>query len=310
MNLFKKIKAGLSRTRDSLAQNIRSVVGSGKLSDATLDELEEVLITADLGVDTSLLLIENLRQRVKKETILGDDVFRVLSEELEALVVESSTGNGNRIVASGAKPHVTFVVGVNGSGKTTTIGKLAHKCVQSGESVLIVAADTFRSAAVEQLAIWVERSGVEMVKGVSGADPGAVVYDGLSAAVSRKIDRVFVDTAGRLHTNVNLMRELEKIDRVAKKIIPDAPHEVLLIIDGTTGQNGVSQAKRFLESCGVTRLVVTKLDGTAKGGVIVPIGRELKIPVAWIGLGEGIDDLVEFDPHFVVRAIINDKVES
>lgn len=303
MNLFKKIKTGLSKTRNSLVENIRRAVGGSRLDEDILEELEEILITADLGVDTSLTLIEKMRERAKSEIIEGNRVLEVMAEELHKMVAEVSDAK-NEPESSG-KPRVTFVVGVNGSGKTTTIGKLSQHYARDGEKVLIVAADTFRSAAMEQLAIWAERSGVDIVLGKTGSDPGAIVYDGLQAAIKRDMDRVFVDTAGRLHTNKNLMRELEKLDRVAKKIIPDAPHEVLLVIDGTTGQNGLSQAKKFAEVCGVTGLAVTKLDGTAKGGVIVPIGRELNIPVRYIGLGEGIDDLVPFNPDFVVDAIIS-----
>lgn len=314
MNLFKKIKDGLGKTRNALVSSIRTVVGTGKLDEDKLEELEEILITADLGVDVSLELVERLRQRAKRENLAGEAVLDTLAEELESMVTETSVKGEEDDEASvetgQPKPFITFVIGVNGSGKTTTIGKLASREAKEGHKILLIAADTFRSAAVEQLTIWSDRANVDIVKGSTGADPGAVVYDGLQAAVSRGVDRVFVDTAGRLHTKVNLMKELEKLDRVAKKVIPDAPHEVLLVIDGTTGQNGLSQAKKFSEVSPVTGLVVTKLDGTAKGGVIVPIGRELGIPVRWIGLGEGINDLVPFDPSLVVKAVIGSKREE
>ncbi|MBZ0264447.1 signal recognition particle-docking protein FtsY [bacterium] len=323
MNLFKKIKSGFSKTRDKLVTSIRTAVGAGKLDEDVLEEIEEILITADLGVETSMELCERLRKRSQVKTLVGDEVLIAIQEILEDMLEENTSGrpvdtdeeddpeNEREIGDSPATPHVTFIIGVNGSGKTTSIGKLANYYSRQGEKVLIVAADTFRSAAVEQLSVWAERADVEITRGVTGADPGAVVFDGLQSAVSRGIDRVFVDTAGRLHTNVNLMRELEKLDRVAKKIVPDAPHEVYLVIDGTTGQNGISQAKRFMESLPITGLIVTKLDGTAKGGVILPIGRELKIPVKWIGLGEGMEDLVPYAPEFVVRAIFADaKLDS
>ncbi|MFH0884011.1 MAG: signal recognition particle-docking protein FtsY [bacterium] len=305
MNVFKKISQGLTKTRDAVVSGIRTAVGGRKLDEETLERLEEVLITADLGVETTHELLERLRERAKNEELAGDAVLVALREELTAMIGEASaidvaTPDETTPVA---KPFVTFIVGVNGTGKTTTLGKLAALYANAGEKVLIVAADTFRTAAVEQVAIWAERAGVDIVRGVTGADPGSVVYDGLAAAKARGVDHVLVDTAGRLHTKANLMTELEKLNRVAKKQIPDAPHEVLLVVDGATGQNGLSQAKIFSESSGVTGLVVTKLDGTAKGGVLVPIGRELKIPVKWIGLGEGIEDLFPFDAKLIVDAV-------
>lgn len=312
MNLFKKFAGGLTKTRNAMVESIRSAVGGRKLDEEVLEELEEVLITADLGVDTTLELLDRLRERSKAEVLEGDAVLDALRKELAVMIAESdeteSEGDKEERLqsvpnAASGTPFVSFVVGVNGTGKTTTVGKLAAKYAREGEKVLIVAADTFRNAAVEQLAIWAERAGVEIVRGATGADPGAVVFDGLAAAKARGVQRVIVDTAGRLHTKQNLMNELEKLDRVAKKQIETAPHEVLLIVDGATGQNGLSQARLFTESSGVTGLVVTKLDGTAKGGVLVPIGRELKIPVRWVGLGEGVDDLVPFDPEMIVEAV-------
>lgn len=288
--------------------SIREAVGSGRLDDAVIEELEEILITADLGVDTSLELCERIRARASREALAGDDVLRALREELSALIETPATENASppadpeRVEG----PYVTFVIGVNGTGKTTSIGKLAYRYAQAGHNTLIIAADTFRSAAVEQVAIWAQRADVDIVRGATGADPASVVYDGLRAALARGSERVLVDTAGRLHTKTNLMAELEKIDRVAKKVIADAPHEVLLMLDGTTGQNGLSQARRFSESIGVSALMVTKLDVTAKGGVLVPIRRELGIPVRWIGVGEAIDDLVPFEPALVVDAVFGD----
>ncbi len=308
MNLFKKIKDGFTKTRTSMADKIKSVFTGGKIDEDKLEELEEILITADLGVDLSMELVERVRERAEKEGITDEHVMQVLSEELQAMMDEVTAAPeavGEEEAVPQPKPFVSFIVGVNGSGKTTTIGKLANWYARRGETVLVVAADTFRSAAVEQITIWAERAGVSIVKGATGADPGAVVYDGLQSAIAKNADRVLVDTAGRLHTKVNLMKELEKLDRVAKKQIPDAPHEVLLVVDGTTGQNGLSQARSFSQTSGVNGLVVTKLDGTAKGGVIVPISRELQLPVKWIGLGEGIDDLLPFDPTMVVKAIIS-----
>ena len=309
MNFFKKISQGLTKTRDAVVTGIRTAVGGHKLDEETLERLEEALITADIGVETTLELLDRLRERTKSEELAGDAVLDALREELTAMIAESSTDAEAESLSS-TKPFVTFVVGVNGTGKTTTLGKLAAHYANSGEKVLIVAADTFRTAAVEQVAVWADRAGVDIVRGATGADPGSVVYDGLAAAKARGVDRVLVDTAGRLHTKANLMAELEKLDRVAKKQIPDAPHEVLLVVDGATGQNGLSQAKIFSESSGVTGLVVTKLDGTAKGGVLVPIGRELKIPVKWIGLGEGVEDLVPFDAQRIVEAVFGAKTEA
>jgi fused signal recognition particle receptor len=307
MNLLKKIASGLTKTREAVVDGIRTAVGGRKLDEDVLEELEEVLITSDLGVDTTLELLDRLRDRAKSEELRGEGVLTALREELHAMI--SEVGRTEKYPekesspAPQTEPVVTFVVGVNGTGKTTTTGKLAAHYSREGKKVLLVAADTFRNAAVEQLAVWAERAGVDIVRGATGADPGSVVYDGLAAAKSRSVQRVIVDTAGRLHTKQNLMNELGKLDRVAKKQIDTAPHEVLLVVDGGTGQNGLSQARTFTEISGVTGLVVTKLDGTAKGGVLVPIGRELDIPVRWIGLGEGLDDLVPFDADMIVDAV-------
>lgn len=306
MNFFKKIKEGLSKTRNSLVGNIREVVGEAKLDDDVLEDLEEVLIAADLGVETSAQLCERIRVRSTREALSGDGVLKALREELAELIDETRISHDAWKPKEASEvdgPYVTFIVGVNGTGKTTSIGKLASRYAQAGQKTLIIAADTFRSAAVEQVSIWAERANVEIVRGKTGADPASVVYDGLEAAKARGIKHVLVDTAGRLHTKVNLMGELEKIDRVAKKVIPDAPHDVMLVLDGTTGQNGLAQAKKFRETIGVSALIVTKLDGTAKGGMLVPIVRELNIPVRWIGVGEGIEDLVPFNPNLIVDAV-------
>ncbi len=310
MNFFKKIKEGLSKTRQSLVGSIREVVGEAKLDEEALEDLEEVLISADLGVETSGQLADRMRKRALREAMTGDDVLKALREELAELIDETKLGGDAykpRDASEVDGPYVTFVVGVNGTGKTTSIGKLAARYAEAGRKTLIIAADTFRSAAVEQVAIWAERANVELVRGATGADPASVVYDGLEAAKARGIERVLVDTAGRLHTKTNLMAELEKIDRVAKKVIPDAPHDVLLVLDGTTGQNGLAQAKKFRESIGVSALIVTKLDGTAKGGMLVPIVRELNIPVRWIGVGEQIDDLVPFKAELIVDAVFGEE---
>ena len=310
MNFFKKIKDGLTKTRQSVVGSIREAVGTGRVDDDVIEDIEEILIAADLGVDTSIQLCDRLRTRATREALEGDNVLVALREELNEMVEQpkhDTLAVERRDPDTVDGPYVTFVIGVNGTGKTTSIGKLAYRYAQAGRKTLVIAADTFRSAAVEQVAIWAERAGVEIVRGTTGADPASVVYDGLQAAKARGIERVLVDTAGRLHTKANLMAELEKIDRVSKKIIPDAPHDVLLVIDGTTGQNGLTQARKFSESIGVSALVVTKLDGTAKGGVLVPIRRELGIPVRWVGVGEGIDDLVPFQPGLVVDAVFGDE---
>lgn len=305
MNLFKKFASGMKKTRESLTTNLKRSFTGDVFDEDLAEDLEEILITSDLGVNTSMELSERVRDRLLSEKVDANRVLKALREELGAMVLEAAGGD-EQDAKPREKPFVTFVVGVNGTGKTTTIGKLARRYAQAGQSVLVVAADTFRMAAVEQVAIWAERAGVDIVKGTTGQDPGSVVYDGLQAAKKRGVDRVLVDTAGRLHTKQNLMQELGKLDRVAKKIIPDAPHEVLLVVDGTTGQNGLAQARSFGEVMPITALVVTKLDGTAKGGVLVPIGRELQIPVRWVGVGEGIDDLVPFHPKLVVEAVFGD----
>jgi fused signal recognition particle receptor len=303
LSLFSKLKDGLKKTRQNFTQRLGTLlVGSSRLDDDFFDELEEILLTADVGARTSMELVERLRQEVKARkvtdpaavgTFLQEEVTRLLGEEVPRL---------NR---APSPPTVILVVGVNGAGKTTTIGKLAYRLKQEGKKVILAAADTFRAAAGEQLAVWAERAGAELIRHQAGADPGAVVYDALQAARNRRADVVLVDTAGRLQTKVNLMDELKKIRRVIERELPGTPHEVLLVLDATTGQNALSQARLFSEAVGVTGIVLTKLDGTAKGGVVLAIAAEMGIPVKLVGLGEGLDDLKEFQPRDFAAALFS-----
>jgi fused signal recognition particle receptor len=297
--LFKRLKAGLSKTRDILTTDIDELFSKkSRVDDDMLEELEELLITSDMGVQTAMDLMQVITKRAAK--IDGAQALKAtLKEELLALL----EGIQSQPAPRTAKPHVVMVVGVNGVGKTTTIGKLAARATRRGERVLIAAADTFRAAAIEQLTIWADRAGAEIVKHKANADPAAVAYDSMEAAMARDVDTVFVDTAGRLHTKVNLMEELKKIKRTISKKIPDGPHEVLLVLDATTGQNALSQAKLFHEAIGVSGLALTKLDGTAKGGIVVSISQSLNIPLQFIGVGEGIDDLQPFDPQQFADAL-------
>ena len=296
---FKRLKTGLDRTRKILTTDIEDLFQSGrKVDDALLDELEELLITADLGVQTSMELIQSIARQSSKISD-ADQLKTALKEKILSLLRTQTPP----VTLIKSKPHVIMVIGVNGVGKTTTIGKLAAKFVASDKKVLIAAADTFRAAAVEQLAIWAERAGVDIVRHRDKADPAAVAYDGIEAAMARGTDIVLIDTAGRLHTRVNLMEELKKIKRSLAKKLPDAPHEILLILDATTGQNALSQAKLFNEALGVTGIVLAKLDGTAKGGIVVSICNSLDIPLKYVGIGEKIDDLQEFDPVSFVNAL-------
>ena len=291
-----RLKNGLAKTREILNTDIEDLFKGGqKLDGSTLEQLEEILITADVGVQTTMTLID----RVSKAKVSDAQGLKaVLKKEILALMTSTRTPDKPL-----AKPNIIMIVGVNGVGKTTTIGKLAAKFSSEGKQVLIAAADTFRAAAIEQISIWAERAGVDIVKHKDNADPAAVAYDGVEAAMSRGKDIVIVDTAGRLHTRVNLMEEVKKIRRAIAKRMPDAPHEVLLVLDATTGQNAISQAKQFHEDLGVTGLILTKLDGTAKGGVVVSITNSLNIPLRYIGVGEGIDDLQEFDAAQFVEAM-------
>lgn len=279
-------------------------MGRSRVDDKVLDDLEEALIASDVGVDTTLKIIDRIQERVRRDKYVStEELNRVLREEVEALLLENSSWKEIIPIDFSKKPFVILVVGVNGVGKTTTIGKLAFRLKAEGKKVMLGAADTFRAAAVEQLTIWSERAGVPIIKQAMGSDPAAVAYDSLSAAMARQMDVLLIDTAGRLHNKVNLMNELSKIRKVLQKLIPEAPHEVLLVLDGSTGQNAYQQAKEFSRATDVTALAVTKLDGTAKGGVVIGISDMLQVPVKFIGLGEGIDDLQVFDKKAFVATL-------
>jgi fused signal recognition particle receptor len=305
MPLLDKLKERLTKTRANVFGRIASVLGSKTvLDEAMLKQIEEVLITADIGYAVSHRLLERVRQQVRKERITEPSrVYGLLEAEMESLLAGAPSAEFDARLDA-RKPYVALIVGVNGTGKTTTIGKLAGRLAGAGRKVLLVAGDTFRAAAAGQLEIWAQRSAVQMVRQQDGADPAAVVFDAIGSARTSGFDAVLVDTAGRLHTKTNLMEELRKIHRVIKKQIPDAPHDTILVLDGTTGQNAVQQARQFSQAVPVTGLIVTKLDGTAKGGVVLAIQQELKIPVLFIGVGEGVDDLEEFRPRDFVRAIV------
>ncbi|KGN72688.1 cell division protein FtsY [Porphyromonas gulae] len=288
---------GLSKTKENVFAKItRAVAGKSKVDDEVLDELENVLVTSDVGVDTTLKIIKRIEERVARDKYVStSELTTILRQEIASLLTENGSADGDSFdLPSGTKPYVIMVVGVNGVGKTTTIGKLAHRFRQAGKSVVLGAADTFRAAAVEQLEIWSERVGVPIIKQQMGSDPASVAYDTVSSAVANGVDVVIIDTAGRLHNKVNLMNELTKIKRVMQKVVPDAPHEILLVLDGSTGQNAFEQARQFTAATEVNALAVTKLDGTAKGGVVIGISDQFKIPVKYIGLGEGMDDLQIF----------------
>lgn len=302
-SLFSRLQKRLSKTRKNLVYRLDSLfLGKKEIDQDLFDELEEILITADLGVRTTHELLDNVKKEVKRKELTDPRALKaVLKEQIMAYLIE--TERPGELVMPESGPFVIMVIGVNGVGKTTSIGKIAAKFVRADKSVLLVAADTFRAAAIDQLKIWAERCGVDIVAQQQGADPSSVVYDALEYGMARNFDVIIVDTAGRLHTQVNLMEELKKIRRVIGKKLEGAPHEVMLIIDATTGQNGISQAKLFNEAVAVTGLTLTKLDGTAKGGIIVNICRELKIPVRFIGIGEKIDDLRDFDPREFVDAL-------
>ncbi len=297
---FSRLKNGLSKTRAFLTTDIEDLFSGGRpFDDDLLEELEELLITADIGIRTSMDLIEHISAKASKITDAAQ-----LKDELKSEILRMLQENASETDTLPDKPHVIMVVGVNGVGKTTTIGKLAAKFSNSGKKVLIAAADTFRAAAIEQLAIWAERAGADIVKHQDGSDPAAVAYDAVSAALARGTDVVLVDTAGRLHTKVNLMAELEKIKRAVSKVLPDAPQETLLVLDATTGQNALSQANIFNDALNVTGIALTKLDGTAKGGVVISICHSLNIPLKYIGVGEQTDDLQVFDPSRFVDALL------
>lgn len=296
---------GLEKTKESFLKKItRTVAGKSTVDDEILDELEEVLVSSDVGVDTTLRIIKRIENRVKTDKYFGtEELHRILKEEISALLSENESSEDFDKILAQNKPYVIMVVGVNGVGKTTTIGKLAHMFKQSGKSVVLGAADTFRAAAVDQLSIWADRVGVPIVKQEMGADPASVAFDTVTSAKSRNADIVLIDTAGRLHNKVNLMNELTKIKRVMQKVIPDAPHEILLVLDGSTGQNAFEQAKQFTLATEVSALAMTKLDGTAKGGVVIGISDQFNIPVKYIGVGEGINDLQVFDKNEFVDSL-------
>lgn len=302
-NIFSKEKKetldqGLTKTKESVFSKLtRAVAGKSKVDDEVLDNLEEVLLTSDVGVETTLRIIERIEKRVAVDKFINTtELNSILKQEIGALLSESNVESPAEFDAElSHKPHVIMVVGVNGVGKTTTIGKLAHQYTKAGKKVYLGAADTFRAAAIDQLVIWGDRVGVPVIKQKMGADPASVAYDAISSAKANDADVVIIDTAGRLHNKVNLMNELSKIKNVMQKIVPDAPHEVLLVLDGSTGQNAFEQAKQFTKATDVSALAITKLDGTAKGGVVIGISDQFKIPVKYIGLGEGIDHLQVFD---------------
>lgn len=303
MALFSKFKEGISKTRNQVFDKIsHAIARKSKIDDDLLEEIEEILISGDVGVETTLEIIERIKGRVKKEKYEEpDELFHLLKDEIAKIfpVGNNATLHNSDFI----KPFVILIVGVNGTGKTTFIAKLAKKCQDMGKDILLVAGDTFRAAAIEQLQEWADRIGADVVKHQMGADPGAVVFDALNAAKSRIKDIVIIDTAGRLHTKVNLMEELKKIKRVMQRVIPEAPHQVILVLDATTGQNSINQAKQFIESIGVDGIALTKLDGTAKGGATIGIAHKLGIPVQYIGIGEKIGDLEEFDPKLFAEGL-------
>lgn len=299
-----QLDAGLDRSRSSLFGKLtRAIAGKNTVDDEVLDALEETLVSSDVGVDTTLKIVKRVQERVKKDGYLGTSELNGLLRAEIASLMRDADGGSEPFRITGPKPHVIIVVGVNGVGKTTTIGKLAHAYKQAGNTVLLGAADTFRAAAVDQLKIWSERTGVPLVQQGMGADPAAVAYDTVESAKSKGIDVVIVDTAGRLHNKVNLMNELTKVKQVMRKVIPEAPHEVLLVLDASTGQNAIEQAREFTKAAQVTALALTKLDGTAKGGVAIGISDQFQVPIKYLGVGEGMEDLQVFNKEAFVEAL-------
>ena len=303
----KKLDDGLEKTKVNVFSKLsRVVVGKSKIDENDLDDIEEVLISSDIGVETSLKIIDKLEERVSKDRFLNaNELNQILKSEIVNLLSENNTDQLNFELQNSSVPYVIMVVGVNGVGKTTSIGKLAHQFKMSGKKVVLGAADTFRAAAVDQLVIWSERVGVEIVKQGMGSDPASVAFDTLSSAVRQNADVVIIDTAGRLHNKINLMNELSKIKNVMKKVLPDAPNEVLLVLDASTGQNAIEQAKQFTKATNVDSIALTKLDGTAKGGVVIGISDQLKIPIKYIGVGEGMEDLQLFNKQEFVDSLFN-----
>lgn len=299
MGLFDKLKSGLFKTKKSLVDDTEALVRGRKVDDNLIDEFEEILIMADVGPQASMAITEALREKIKQDRIKDEtDLKLAFKEEVRNILRE-----GHKVMCAGEDPYVILVVGVNGVGKTTTIGKLARRFTDLGFSVTLAAADTFRAAAIEQLEIWADRAGAHIVKHRSGADPAAVAFDAVASASSKNVDIVIIDTAGRLHTKSNLMEELKKIRRVVSREKSSAPHEVLLVVDATSGQNAINQAKIFNDAVGVTGIALTKIDGTAKGGIILAINKELDIPVKLIGVGESVEDLQDFEPSDFVEAL-------
>ena len=303
MGFFDRLKKGLSKTRENLTNKIEKIViGYADIDDDLLDEIEETLIMADVGVDTTEKLMTSVRKGIKKKEINGpEDLVPFLEKEITAILTKGEENDQTSVAEEG--PTVMLVIGVNGAGKTTTIGKLASYYKAQGRKVMLAAADTFRAAAIDQLQVWGDRTGVPVIKHEEGSDPAAVAFDAVKAAKARSIDMLIVDTAGRLQTKANLMQELEKINRVIGREIPGAPHETLLVLDATTGQNAVSQAKLFTKASPITGVVLTKLDGTAKGGVVISIKSQLEMPVKWIGVGEQVDDLRPFNAEEFAKAL-------
>ncbi len=304
----KSLDDGLAKTKESVFKKIsRAIVGKSKVDDEVLDNLEDALITSDVGYDTTLRIIERIQARVAKDKFLGTgELNKILKEEITSLINENkNTDFSTSIQTKDGSPYVIMVVGVNGAGKTTTIGKLAYQFKQAGKKVFLGAADTFRAAAIDQLDVWAQRADIQIVKQEMGADPASVAYDTLSSAVANKADVVLIDTAGRLHNKINLMNELSKIKKVMTKVIPDAPHEILLVLDGSTGQNAYEQAKQFSAATEVTAIALTKLDGTAKGGVVLGISDRFNIPIKYIGVGEKIEDLQIFNKNEFVDSLFS-----
>jgi fused signal recognition particle receptor len=301
--LLERLKQSVDKTRSELSARVEQVLtGNRPVDPELLKKLESALLSADIGVHTTKEVLGALREQVNQHKLEGSDALRQELKSQVLRILNAPAGSNGKVDVA---PRVLFVVGVNGTGKTTTIGKLANRLKKEGGSVILCAADTFRAAAIEQLEVWGRRAGVEVVKQKSGADPSAVIFDALSAAKARGIDAVIVDTAGRLHTKSNLMAELEKMKRTAAKLVPGAPHDVLLVLDATTGQNGLNQAREFWSHAGVTGIVLTKLDGTAKGGIVVAIARELNLPIRFVGTGEQMDDLVPFDAQTYVNSLFD-----
>ncbi|MEO8100649.1 MAG: signal recognition particle-docking protein FtsY [Acidobacteriota bacterium] len=303
LSLLDRLKAGVQKTRAGLMEKIDdAVLGRKEITPEVLEELEYALITADLGSRTTSEVLERIRERVARHQVSDTTELKKLIREYLLEVLQATEREVPRV---SEPPAVIMVVGVNGAGKTTTIGKLTRRLQSEGRTVMLCAADTFRAAAIEQLEVWAQRTGAELIRQQSGADPSAVLFDALQSGKARKVDYVIVDTAGRLHTKTNLMAELEKMRRTAQRVIPDAPHEVLLVIEATTGQNGLEQARKFTESAEVTGIILTKLDGTAKGGVVVAISRELGLPIRYVGVGEQLEDLLPFEPEAFVASLFD-----